>query len=507
MKKESKAQRIERIKAEKEPLSVLTDIKSYAKSGEMVDSETVDRLKWYGLYTHNISSNDEKNSFHMLRVKLVGGRLNLKQLKVMYEISKKYAQNTAHMTTRQDIQFHWIKIEDLPTIFEMLEKVGLTSQMAAGDCVRNIVSCPLDENEILNEVNDYFSSNTEFTNLPRKFKIGISRCANDCVIHEIQDLSFVASESLFNVCVGGGLGSNKTFAHKIGSVNEKQILPTCIEVAKLFKTEGNRENRAKARVGHIVKEWGVDAFKKRLEENLGFSFGEIKEQKNIPYLQRGHIGKTESTKKEHMHLGFTTDAGDVGAKGLEKIYKAVKQNGIKDIALTTTQNFIALNVPNKNFKSLSKELKEAEFFSNPSSFRVRNLACTGLTYCKLAISETKDLQKSVTAYLDEKFPDFKEPISISFNGCPSSCAHPHLATLGFIGVKVKVDEELVSGFSLVVGAKLDEKEKSFALKTGVKVASGEVHLLIESILNDYLIKKGTYSSFNDYLICQYNKID
>jgi sulfite reductase (ferredoxin) len=503
MKKESKAQRVERIKAQKEPLSVLEDIHNYAKSGEMLDADTVDRLKWYGLYTHNKSSNDEKNSFHMLRVKLIGGRLNLKQLKVLYKISKKYAQNTADFTTRQDIQFHWIKIQDLPTIFEMLENVGLTTQMAAGDCPRNIVACPIKKSDILNEVNEYFSANTEFTNLPRKFKIGISECDNDCIIHEIQDLSFVKSEDMFNVYVGGGLGSNKTFAHNIGSVTKEQILPTCIEVARLFKLKGSRENRAKARVGHLVKELGVDEFKNKLEENLGFLFSKAKKRETLPYLKRGHIGKTESTKKGYRHIGFTTEAGDVGADGLKKIYKALKKTKVKKLALTTTQNFIALNVLKVVSKKLSKRLNKAGFFDKPSAFRVKNLACTGLQYCKLAISETKDLQKSVTAYLDEKFPEFKEAISISFNGCPNSCAHPHLATLGFVGGKVKVDGELVSGFSLVVGAKLDEREKSFALKTDVKVASTEVHLLIEDILNDYLASGD--DGFGEWLILEYGK--
>ncbi len=516
MGKESKAQRVERIKIEKNPIDIFEDIHFYAKNGKAIDDEMTDRLKWYGIYPHSKSSNNQEKHFHMLRVKIISGKLNLNQLKVLCEISKKYAKDTANITVRHDLQFHYIQIKDIPTIFKMLADVGLTTQMACGDCPRNIVTCPLcgiiddelvDVSQSVNILNQYFQGNRLFANLPRKFKMGVCACKKRCMIEEIQDLSFVAikseNEILFNIYVGGGLGSNREFSKLIGAIKEEQILTVAKAIAEIYRVYGNRENRAKARIGHILKDWGVDKFRETLEKDLGFLLTKTKELNPITYLQREHYGETKSTNRDSVHIGFSTESGDVGSKGLEDIYNALKRNFVENIAFTTAQNFIALNVHKKESKILQDELKKVGFFSNPSAFRVRTLACTGLKYCKFAICETKDLQKRVTTYLDEKFPTFDEPISLSFNGCSNSCAHPHLSTLGFIGAKVKVDGELVSGFSLIVGAKLDEKEKSFALKTDVKVASTDVHLLIEKILNEYLASGN--NGFGEWLILEYGK--
>ncbi len=500
---------------EKNPLDVIKDIKRYAKDGTSVDDMTLKWMKWYGLYPHSKRSNDEKKSFYMLRVKIVNGRLNKKQLKVLWKISSSFAQNSADITVRQDIQFHFIKLKNLPKIFKMLESVNLTTKMASGDCARNIVSCPLsaeiedevaDTTDIHKKLNNYFAKNEEFLTLPRKFKIGICGCKNECVTCEIQDLSFKAKEIegkiFYLVSVGGGLGSNKAFAKELGLIEKKNILKVAKEIAKLYNSCGNRKNRAKARVGHMIDVMGFEEFKKRLENSLGFEFIKSKQSKSVPYLKRDHFGKIKSVKKGFLHIGFSTDAGVINASGLKSILKAMKKYDVKKIALSTSQNFIALNVPKKSCDNFIKEMKKSSFYARVSSFRVKNKACTGAKYCKFAISETKDLQKRVTKYLDEKFPNFQK-VSLSFNGCKNSCAHAHIAQLGFVGVRVKKDQKSVEGFSLYVGAKMDEKNKSFAIKTNIKVPADEVEFLIESIFNDYLSKKSGYNDFNDYLISTY----
>ncbi len=513
--KETKAQRVERIKAQKNPLKVLKDIKKYAKNGEIVDDETIERMKWYGLYPHSKSSNDEKKSFYMLRVKIVNAKIDRKQLKTLYKISSKYANNSADITTREDIQFHWIRVKDLPKIFEMLESAGLSAQMASGDCVRNIVTCPLsgkvkkeiaDTTKIVKKLNAFFQANSEFINLPRKFKIGVCGCKKECVTHEIQDLSFVAkkvdSKILYLVSVGGGLGSNRSFAKKLGFIEEDKILKVAKEIVNIFKNCGNRKNRAKARVGHMIEEMGFSQFKNWLEEVLGFRFINPAADSFEPYLQRNHFGVEKSVKKGRFHVGFSTDAGVLNAKGLKNIYKAMKKYQIKKLSFTTSQNFIVHDIDKKAVDDFIKEMQKSRFYANPSAFRVKNTACTGLKYCKFAVSETKDLQKRVTAYLDKKFPNF-ENIAISFNGCPNSCAHAPIANLGFVGTKIKKENKIEEGFALYVGAVMDGKNRSFAIKTDIKVPADKVEFLVEKILNDYLSKKNGYNNFNDYLIKSY----
>ncbi len=499
-----------------ETFEVLDDIKRYAKSGETIVDETMlKRMKLYGLYPHSKRSNDDKKSFYMLRVKILNGRLNKKQLKVLLKISSDFARGTADITVRQDIQFHYIEIKNLPEIFDMLNCVNLTTKMASGDCARNIVSCPLsgkisdevtDTSLLHEELNNFFVEHEEFLNLPRKFKIGLCGCKKECVLCEIQDLSFKARSNngkiRYLVSVGGGLGSNKAFAKQLGFIEKENVLKVTQSIVKLYDDCGNRKNRTRARLGHMIEEMGFEEFVKRLEKSLGFRFIKLKEVKTKPYLKREHLGKIKSVKKGFFHLGFSTDAGVLKDSGLKTLYDAMKKYEIKKIAFTSSQNFIILNVRKNRCEDLIKEMKKNSFYADSSPFRVKNSACTGLKYCKFAVTETKDLQKRVTKYLEKKFPDFQK-VSLSFNGCRNSCAHAHTADLGFIGVKVKRNEKSVEGFLLYVGAKMDGEKRSFAIKTGIKVAADEVEFLLERIFKEYLSNKSGYNDFNHYLISTY----
>jgi len=510
MQKESKAQRVERIKAAKNPLEVLKDIHRYAKNGEIVDDETVDRLKWYGMYPHNKHSNDDKKSLYMLRIKLPSGKVNLNQLETLRDISQRFAENRISFTVRQNVQLHYIKFKNLPELFEMLENVGLTAQMASGDCPRSIVTCPLsginddeifDTSEIFSKLNQYFQGNVDYINLPRKYKMGVCGCKNRCLIHEVQDLSFLAfndkDKIRFNVYVGGGLGSNKRFSTLLGSIKEEQIISVASAVTKLFRDFGNRENRAKARLGHLIDSMGILEFQKKLEELIGFKIEKSDELQKPLFMKRNHLGLTKSKNKKSFHIGFKTESGNIGGVGLENICNIMKENNIKQIALTTAQNFIALDVPSELVDNLEKDFENIGFASQPSAFKVRALACTGVEFCKFGVSETKELQKSVISYLEEKFPNFDENISITFNGCTNSCVHPHLSHIGLIGAKVNKE----SGFRLVLGANMDNGEKEFARKSDLKASSGEIHLLLEKIVSDYLKEKDKFKDFNEYLTC------
>ncbi len=506
MKKETKAQRVERIKSQKEPLSVIDDILRFAKSGESIDDESMDRLKWYGLYPHSKISNDELRSYFMLRIKLVNGRVNLKQLQCIADISKEFARNSADLTVRSDIQLHWIQMKDVPEIFDRLDKVGLSTMMACGDCTRNIASCPVsgfdkdeidDAQEILKSINDYFKGNTKFTNLPRKYKIGVSACSCNCMKYEIQDLFFSGFKSgdeiLYHVGVGGGLGSNKRFSSNIGSVKKDQILKVAIEVTKLFRDYGNRENRNRARLGHLVESFGVDEFKNILEKNLGFKL--LPSYPISCKSKRDHFGVHDSKKEGFSYIGFCVNAGVMSGDKLSFIANSMKLHDINTISLNGSQDFVMLDVPNQNVTQVITAMKEIDIYAKPSSFRAHALACVGLKYCKFAVSETKDLQCRVIEYLEDKLKDFDENISISFSGCNNSCSHPNIANLGFVGTKVNSQE----GFVLQVGGDIYKDKKSFAKKTPIKVEANRVHLLIEEIINNYISSKSNYKNFVEFL--------
>ncbi|MDA3909203.1 MAG: nitrite/sulfite reductase, partial [Sulfurimonas sp.] len=509
MAKETAAQRVERIKVEKSGLDVLESIHHYAISGEDVESEDIDRFKWYGLYTQNknLQASDDETLYFMLRVKLVQGALNTTQIRILSGISKEFARGTANFTTRQSIQFHFIRVRDLPEIFYRLKSVGLTSVFAAGDVPRNIVTCPVsgvdeheiyDVSEIVTQVNGYFDANKDLANLPRKYKVGVSGCSKHCMGHEIQDLSFSAvkfedGKVLFDVSAGGGLASNKQFAMHLGFVEASKILEVVKAVSSIYRDNGLRENRRKARLGHLITKWGLKKFKAEVEDSLGFVFEEGEVQKYTPYAQREHFGVHKSKAKDKSYVGCAVNGGNIGAKGLEALANILEKYGATTIKATTTQNFVVVDAPSDATTSLVEDLQTINIDANPNPFKARTISCTGIQFCKFGISETKDTAIALAQHLHEKFPDFEETVSISVNGCPNSCSHPSIVDIGLVGTKFKdEDGETISGFELVLGGTLEGDKSRYGQMMKLKIKPQNVNSTVEQIIASYIKSSKKY---------------
>ncbi len=511
--KESKSERIERIKRQKDGVDVLADIYRYAEDGGEIDPEDIDRFKWYGLYTQNanLQPEEDKNLYFMLRVKIENAVLRREQIETLGRISIRYARGSADFTTRQDIQFHWIMIRDIPAIFHLLQKVGLTTKMAAGDVVRNTVTCPLngkakdeiaDVSAIVEEINRLFESDRRFSNLPRKFKIGVSGCASHCMPHEIQDLSFVAERFddgrvLFATFAGGGLASNRRFADFFGYVEEKDIVSLSKAAVEIFRDFGNRSKRNRARLGHLIEAWGKEKFKKRLQEITGIKFTEAPPPNVTSAKKRHHCGIIPSKDEKTDHVGCALFGGSFGGERLLGLHDLMVKLDISQIRTTTKQNFIILDVAKPHIKGLCEELEKIRINPYPSAFRTRTTACTGLDFCKFAISETKSVAERVALYLENRFPAFGEPVTISVNGCPNSCAHPCIADIGLSGATLKREGKTVRGFELLVGGKVEGEKSRFAKRTGILLTHEEIPQTIEKIIEDYLQSKSP--SFSEFL--------
>lgn len=518
MNQETKAQRIERIKREKDGLDVLDSIYRYARTGEEIDPEDLDRLKWYGLYTQNRVAQDDNDptQYYMLRVRLPNGRLSSYQAIVLGEISVQYARHSADATTRQDIQFHWIRFKDLPEIFHRLESAGLSVVQASGDCPRNIVTCPLngldanqidDVRDLLARLNALYLSNREFSNLPRKFKVGLCGCSRHCIGHEVQDLAFTASKTddggvRFCVSVGGGQASNRRIADMIGSVRREEVIPLAEAVARIYRDHGRRDNRSKARLGHLIEAWGVERFVRELETLSQITLEPYEAQPFTPYPQRNHFGVSPTIVYGMHTVGCALYSGRFGGEMLIRLGRMMELYGIGEIALTPTQNFVLLGVHSDTVEALLESLNAAGFRPHPGAFEARTLACTGLEYCKFALSETKSLAISVVGYLNRTFADFDEPISISINGCPNACAHPHIVDLGFVGAMVKKGTERIAGFELLVGGWLEGERSRFGIRTGIKLAPNEIAPYLETLINEY--RQGEHERFRSYLLEKFN---
>lgn len=510
--RETASQRIERIKKEKNGLDVLADIYRYAKTKEEIFSEDIDRFKWYGLYTQNknLQAKDDDRLYFMLRVKLKGGLVNYEQLKTLSEISHKFARDTGDITVREDLQLHFIKVEDLPTIYELLENVGINCTFAAGDVPRNIIISSasgvdkdeiIDISEIFEELSFHVNGNREYSNLPRKFKIGISSTLKDSIHHEIQDLCFVAhkigEKVKFLVYVGGGLASNKRFSNYIADIDKEQIIPTCRAVLTIFRDYGLREKRNKSRLGHLIDSWGLEKFISEFEKLVDFKVqkGEEKEYENSK--QRGYYGVFDSKVEGKSYIGCSLYNGHIGYEGLSFLEKLFKKYQISHLRFTPSQDFIILDAPKEFANKIAKELETADITAYPSAFRMKTQACTGIDFCKFAVSPTKSVAYHLIKHLESKFHNFNETISISVNGCINSCSHPNVADIGLVGTKLIENGKNVNGFELIVAGSLEGKNSKFAQKTGIKFSVGKTNEMVENLIVQY--QKSNYASFNEFL--------
>jgi sulfite reductase (ferredoxin) len=523
MTNETKAQRVERLKREKCGLDVLDDLARYAASDEPIDADTIDRMKYYGLYTQKLHDENDATQYLMLRLKLVAGELNRDQLQTVINISADFGRGCADFTTRQNIQFHWIKCRNLAEIFTRLQQVGLTTRMGSGDCMRNIVTCPLsgviadevsDVTSVVQEVNRYFDSNREFINLPRKFKIAISGCACHCVRHEVQDLSFVAlqkgdgqkgdgqkgDEVVFDVAVGGGLSGGRQIAKRLNvHCSEAQIVDIAKAVAGLFRDHGNRENRTRARTRHLLADWGVDRFRQALTERLGYALPNGAEPDLTSAEQRHHVGIFPARKAACSCIGGKTHGGRVGVEALRVILKLMIKHEVQSLRITPAQDFVLLDVPNAETEVLVAALAALDLPVDPSPFRLRSLACVGNEYCKFGISETKQFARKLLTHLEQSCADFNEPLSLGVSGCPHGCAHPHLADIGLVGCMVKdASDRRVAGYELHLGGKLHGTASRFAAKTGIKLAPDQVPAYLETLIKGYL-DSAQHQGVGDYL--------
>ena len=508
---------LEQLKASRNPLRVIDDIYKEANEGIPLSSDYIGLLKWYGMYPHVNSDGTEDKKYFMKRIKLVDTSMNLEQLEVMAKIGQDYAQGLVDFTNRQNIQFHYIQIKDMPEIFRLLQSVGLTSKMASGDGPRPIMTCPvggIDKNEIFDarelvkNVDSYFANNDDrFCNFPRKYKIGVSGCACHCASHEIQDVAFTAfktesGEVLFDLTIGGGLSKSKQIATRASRyVKPEQVQDVAVACAEIFRDNGNRDNRNKARVRHLLNDWGIEKFVEEIEKAIGYKLQDGLEAPVVESFEnRNHFGINRQKQNGLSYVGFATNSGRVAGEDFVKFYEICKKYGAGGVALTGTQNFVVYDVKDEVVQSLADEFEALGYPYTPNPFRARLQSCTGKEFCKFGITETKEFAKKVVVELENRFPDFKEDLTIAISGCGNTCSQPQIADIGFVGAMIRHEGERVEGYDVLLGGNLEGTSKSrIARKIGVKVPSTGVVDYIEKLINDYKNDNLGQVRFKDYL--------
>jgi sulfite reductase (ferredoxin) len=514
----------ERFKKDDDGLNVRDRILTrYARQGfDSIDpSDLRGRFRWWGLYTQRrpgvaggrtgmLADAEIEDRYFMMRVRIPGGQLSAGQLRTVAGIASHYGRDLADLTDRQNIQYHWIRIEDVPDIWQQLEESGLSSLQACGDVPRNILGCPVagvDASEILDgtaalrATEAVAAGNPEFANLPRKFKTAISGCASHCTAHEVNDVSFVGVHGPdgtpgFDLWVGGGLSTNPMIARRLGAFVEPERVPEVwAAVAGLFRDYGYRRLRSRARLKFLVADWGTGQFREVLEkEYLAGALPDGPAPAAPAAGRRDHVG-AHRQRDGRYYLGVAPHAGRTSGTQLRRLADLADSLGSGTIRTTTEQKLLVLDVPERRLPALTAELHQIGLQASPSPFRRGTMACTGIEFCKLAIVETKQRARDLYQELDRRLPGFDTPITLNVNGCPNSCARFQLADIGLKGSIVDGGE----GFQVHLGGSLGT-DPSFGRKLrGLKVSADALPDYVERLLRSYLAGRADGEMFASWV--------
>lgn len=509
------------FKQEAAPLGVRERIESiYAHEGfdSIADDDLHGRFRWWGLYTQRkpgidggrtatLEPHELEDKYFMLRVRSDGQALTPEALRVLGGISADFARGSADITDRQNIQYHWIAIEDVPEIWRRLDTVGLETTTACGDSPRGFLGSPvagiaadeiIDPTPVILEIKRRYIGDPELANLPRKFKTAITGHPSLDVVHEINDISLVGVEHPelgpgYDLWVGGALSTTPRLGERLGVfVTEEQAPDVWHGVIRIFRDYGYRRLRNKARLKFLLADWGTEKFREVLEtEYLGYALPDGPAP--APATRPGdHVGVHEQ-KDGRFYVGAAPVVGRVGGNTLTGLADLIERVGADSARLTAHQKVVILGVPGDRVDELLDGLEPLGLTARPSLFRRSTIACTGVEFCKLAIVDTKDTAARVIGELEDRLGDvtarLDRPIELNVNGCPNSCARIQTADIGLKGQIITVDGEQMPGFQVHLGGGLvgEGRDAGGLGRTvrGLKVPASEVGEYVERVVRRY----------------------
>lgn len=529
VKVETKAQRVERLKREKNAWEHIDEIREFARKG--FDSVPPEWLGTYfrswGVYTQGdgagvtggAKGEGKAVPYFMVRIRIPNGLLTSEQVNELAALSEGLGNGVADITVRQNVQLHWVKIEDLPELFERLQAVGLRTTGACGDVTRTVTGCPLagfDAHEIADvssvavAIDKYLGGNSEFYNLPRKFKITVTGCPDWCSYPEINDIGLTATKRVrdgkeeigFSLRVAGGLSTEPHIAVKLNAfVKWEQAVPVARAIAEVFRTaDGLRESRDRARLKFLFLQhgWTAETFLTAIEEKLRYAL-EPGEPEQLPsQLHRDHVGVSEQKQAGLLSVGTSVLRGRITPAQLRVVADLAKRYGDGKVRATIAQNILLVNIPQAHVETVVEELTAAGLPVETSVFARGTVACTGSEFCKLALTETKGFARWLAESLDEKFPNFQEHLRLHITGCPNSCGQHWIADIGIEGKKIKADGKMVDAYYFCVGGSVGEIA-AIARPVGYRCRSEEVPDAIARLLTKFQARPAVEENLQKFL--------
>jgi sulfite reductase (ferredoxin) len=523
--KETKAQRAERLKRELNPWEAYGEIVRFAREGyQSIPPEWSTYFRWWGVYSQGDGvgavggrgGEGRAVPYFMVRIRIPNGALAAHQLRTIAHLAERHGRGVADLTVRQNVQLHWVTIEELPTVLETLWRTGLTSQGACGDVTRNVTGCPvagvdadelIDGSPFVHEATRLLNGNGDFYNLPRKFKVTITGCRSWCVYPEINDVGLTAvrhpetGEVGFAVRVGGGLSTDPHLGVRLDAfVRQREAVPVVRAVAEIFRDSNVlRQNREKARLKFLFlnEGWTAGSFLAELERRLGARLlpGVADEPPDDMY--RDHVGIHSQRQPGLSYLGLPVVRGRVTPAQLRGVADLAERFGSGQLRTTTMQNLLILDVPRERLDELVREVQALDFDLAASPFRRGTVACTGSEFCKLALTETKGFARALVEELEARLPGFDRHVRLHVTGCPNSCGQHWIADIGIEGKKLKLGGVLVDAYYFCIGGAVG-RHQAVARPVGYRVAANEVPAAIERLLRQYLDGRRPGESFRQF---------
>ncbi len=514
-------------------------VETYSRTGfaSIPGEDLRGRMRWWGLYTQrrpgidggrtaSLEPEELDDEYFMMRVRIDGGAVSLEQLRVLADIAARYARGTADVTDRQNVQYHWIRIEDVPAIWEALEAVGLSTTEACGDVPRVILGSPvagiaadeiLDGTPAIRDITSRFIGDPELANLPRKFKTAVSGSPHQDVAHELHDVAFVGVVHPehgpgFDLFVGGGLSTSPMLAQRLGAwVPVEEVADVWHGVIRIFRDYGYRRLRNRARLKYLVADWGAAKFREVLEtEYLGRPLLDGPAAPPPPTGRRDHVG-VHRQRDGRFYVGAAPVVGRVGGDTLARLADAVERAGSARIRFTPEQKVVVLDVEAQKVADLLDDLDAIGLQARASAFRRGTMACTGIEFCKLAIVETKATAANLVAEMERRFSDVPElftpespVISIHVNGCPNACARTQTGGIGLKGIQLPNPADpqgpTVEGFQVHLGGGLGLTAGFGRKLRGLKVTSADLPDYVERLVRRWLAQRADDESFTAWAL-------
>jgi sulfite reductase (ferredoxin) len=510
--KETKAQRAERLKREKNPWEAFNEVRDFARAGRssVLPEWAGMYFKWWGIYTQGdgVGAVGGKGGeglateWFMMRIGIPNGIITPSQLRTIGRLTREHGRNLADITVRQNIQLHWLTIESLPEIVDTLDSIGLSPKGACGDVVRNVTGCPLagiaaneiiDASPIAFAISDELKANPAFFNLPRKFKICATGCPDWCCYPEINDIALTPAVrdgvAGYSLRVGGGLSNEPHLAVKLNAfLLPEQAVRAAVGVTAIFRDQQVlRESRDRARLKYLFlrEGWTAESFLEELQSRVDFKIAPAGTEKVPDDILRDHVGIHPQKQAGLSYVGASVLRGRMTGEQLEAAAELAERFGGGTLRATVAQNLIFTDVPTSRANELAKELGQIGLHVEGSMFFRGAIACTGTEFCKLAITETKGFAQWLVDELEGRLPQFDQQLKLHVTGCPNGCGQHWIADIGLEGKKIKHEGKMTDAFYFCLGGAVGEFAGT-SRPVGYRCPAPLVPEAIERLLRQYL---------------------